>query len=75
MAWCWCKGTERGPHNVSKKNLEKRKMKITTTVILLFFTTYFANGQSIDESFTQKKMKQDFEIFKQISKDANSGLY
>ena len=50
-------------------------MKITTTVILLFFTTYFANGQSIDEPFTQKKMKQDFEIFKQISKDANSGLY
>lgn len=49
-------------------------MKTITTIILIFFISYFANGQSIDEPFTQKKMKQDFEIFKQISKEANSGL-
>ncbi|MCX8472389.1 MAG: hypothetical protein ORN85_01935, partial [Sediminibacterium sp.] len=50
-------------------------MKITTIVILMFFISFYLNGQSIDEQFMQKKMKQDFEIFKQISKEANSGLY
>lgn len=50
-------------------------MKKITTIILIFFISYFANGQSIDDPFSQKKMKQDFEIFKQISKEANSGLY
>ena len=50
-------------------------MKITTAVILMFFISFYSNGQSIDEQFTQKKMKQDFEIFKQISKETNSGLY
>lgn len=41
--------------------------------MLIFSNVVFA--QSIDEPFTQQKMKQDFEIFKQISKEANSGLY
>ncbi|MEC4049649.1 S41 family peptidase [Flavobacterium sp. SUN046] len=50
-------------------------MKITTTIILMFFISFNAEGQSIDEQFTQKKMKRDFEIFKQISKKTNSGLY
>ena len=49
--------------------LENRTMKLTTRV---FFISFIANGQSIDEQFTQKKMKQDFEIFKQISKEVNS---
>lgn len=55
--------------------LENRTMKRTTTVILIFFISFFVNGQSIDEPFTQMEMKQDFEIFKQISKKANSGLF
>ena len=46
-----------------------------TTLFLIFFISFYTFGQSIDEPFTQKKMKQDFEIFKQISKEANSGLY
>jgi hypothetical protein len=50
-------------------------MKITTTIILIFFISFFSNGQSIDEPYTHKKIKRDFEIFKQISKEANSGLY
>lgn len=50
-------------------------MNKITTIILIFFISYFANGQSIYDPFSQKKMKQDFEIFKQISKEANSGLY
>lgn len=49
-------------------------MKIITTIISIFLISYFAIGQTIDEPFSQEKMKQDFEIFKQISKEANSGL-
>lgn len=46
-------------------------------VIIIFINCipFFANGQSIDEPISQKTMKKDFEIFKQISKEANSGLY
>ncbi|MCZ8332526.1 MAG: S41 family peptidase [Flavobacterium sp.] len=50
-------------------------MKKTTTILIILFTSFLANGQSVDNPFSQKKMKQDFEIFKQISKEANSGLY
>jgi hypothetical protein len=32
-------------------------------------------AQSIDQSFSQKKMKKDFEVFKDIRIKANSGLY
>ena len=41
-------------------------------LILIFSNVAFA--QSVDDQISQKKMKQDFEIFKQISKEANSGL-
>lgn len=44
-------------------------------IIFINFIPFFANGQSIDEPISQKTMKKDFEIFKQISKEANSGLY
>jgi len=50
-------------------------MTETITILITLLTSLFANGQSIDDPFSQKKMKQDFEIFKQISKEANSGLY
>ncbi|MVO08374.1 peptidase [Flavobacterium sp. TP390] len=50
-------------------------MKITPTLIVLFFISFFSNSQSIDDPLSQVKMKQDFEIFKQISRSANSGLY
>jgi len=39
----------------------------------LISTTIF--GQSIDDSFSAKKMKKDLEIFKNIRLEANSGLY
>ena len=52
--------------------IENWTMKI---IMRVFFISFIANGQSIDEQFTQKKMKQDFEIFKQISKEVNSLLY
>jgi hypothetical protein len=55
--------------------LENRTMMRITTLFLIFFISLCTFGQSIDDPFTQKKMKQDFEIFKQISKEANSGLY
>ena len=42
-------------------------------LFLIFSNVVFA--QSIDNQISQKKMKKDFEIFKQISKEANSGLY
>jgi hypothetical protein len=50
-------------------------MTKTTTIIFILFISFFANGQSIDEPFSTKKMKKDFEIFKSISLEANSGLY
>ncbi len=42
-------------------------------LFLIFSNIVFA--QSIDDQISQKKMKQDFEIFKSISIQANSGLY
>jgi len=42
-------------------------------LFLIFSNIIFS--QSIDDQISQKKMKKDFEIFKQISKEANSGLY
>lgn len=50
-------------------------MKKITTIIFILFILFFANGQSIDESISEKRMKKDFEIFKTISTEANSGLY
>jgi len=45
------------------------------TTILFIIPSFFVLGQSIDESFSTKKMKKDLEIFKEIRLKANSGLY
>tara|TARA_R110002126_G_scaffold106967_8_gene242197 strand:+ start:3736 stop:5244 length:1509 start_codon:yes stop_codon:yes gene_type:complete len=45
-----------------------------TTLILLLFVSFIANAQSIDAPFSKEKMKKDFEVFKNISITANSGL-
>lgn len=46
------------------------------TLNFLFLTfSFIALGQSLDDSFSQKKMKKDFEVFKDIRHQANSGLY
>ncbi len=47
----------------------------TTTLFLILFISFFANGQSVDEPFSQKKMLNDLKIFKNIAVNANSGLY
>jgi len=43
--------------------------------LLLIFISYCGYGQSIDEPFSQKKMKKDLAVFKEIRQKANSGLY
>jgi hypothetical protein len=43
------------------------------TFFLLSFSLFAQN--SIDDSFSQKKMQKDLELFKNIRKKANSGLY
>lgn len=55
--------------------LENRRMTRITTLFFILFVSFCTFGQSIDAPFIQMKMRQDFEIFKQISKEANSGLY
>ena len=55
--------------------MENRTMHKIISIILILLISFFANGQSIDEPISHKKIRQDFEIFKQISKEANSGLY
>lgn len=51
-------------------------MKNTIYLLLLFSilsgTTY---AQSIDDTFSQKKMQKDLKVFKEIRLKANSGLY
>jgi len=49
-------------------------IKITITLFFIV-STYFAFGQNIDEPFSQKKMKKDLDVFKEIRQKANSGLY
>jgi len=49
-------------------------IKISTT-FLFFISTVFLFGQSIDDSFSRKKMKEDLKVFKRIRLEANSGLY
>jgi hypothetical protein len=50
---------------------------MTKTIIIFLYlissTGIFA--QSIDEAFSQKKMKKDLEVFREIRLKANSGLY
>ncbi len=50
-------------------------MKRNTAIILILLNSFFTYGQSIDEQFSQKKMKSDLEILKKIAISANSGLY
>ena len=45
------------------------------TFLLIIFNIFSGFGQSIDEPFSQKKMKKDLEIFKEIRQKVNSGLY
>ena len=49
-------------------------MTKVTTLVLLLFVSFIANAQSIDAPFSKEKMKKDFEVFKNISITANSGL-
>ena len=49
-------------------------MTRVTTIFLILFISFFANGQSIDEPFSRDKMKKDFKVFKSISTKANSGV-
>ena len=50
-------------------------MKKTISISLFIISALIAFGQTIDESFSQKEMKKDFEVFKEIRLKANSGLY
>ncbi len=42
---------------------------------IILITPIIANSQSLDANFSKKKMKKDFEVFKNIREKANSGLY
>lgn len=50
---------------------------MTKLIITLFLgvASLFVFGQSVDDQFSTKKMKQDLDVFKQIRAQANSGLY
>jgi len=51
-------------------------MKKTTYLSLFFLIiSNIACSQSIDESFSQEKMRKDLEVFKNTRIEANSGLY
>lgn len=49
--------------------------KIIFLSLLFFLLSNYSFAQSIDDTFSKKKMKQDLEIFKSIRLKANSGLY
>lgn len=51
-------------------------MKIST-YLLIFFTlvSNFSFSQSVDDAFSQKNMRKDLSVFKEIREKANSGLY
>ena len=49
--------------------------KATYLSFILIILSNIACSQSIDESFSQKKMRKDLEVFKNIRIEANSGLY
>lgn len=50
-------------------------MKRIIYLLISFLISEVAYGQSIDESFSRKKMAKDLQIFKNIRMEANSGLY
>ncbi|MCG8838975.1 peptidase [Tenacibaculum dicentrarchi] len=49
--------------------------KISYFSLFFFFISNAIFAQSIDNSFSQKKMRKDLEVFKKIRATANSGLY
>lgn len=51
-----------------------KNILFTTFILFLLPFSLFAQN-SIDDSFSQKKMQKDFELFKNIREKANSGLY
>lgn len=49
--------------------------KISYFSLLFFIISYSIFAQSVDDSFSQKKMRNDLEVFKEIRVTTNSGLY
>ena len=49
--------------------------KILYFSLLFFITSNTIFAQSIDDSFSQKKMRKDLAVFKEIREKVNSGLY
>lgn len=49
-------------------------MKLLATIII-FLSMTLSFSQTLDDSFSKRKMKKDLEVFKQIREKGNSGLY
>jgi len=49
--------------------------KIVLSLLSLLLYTTNVSSQSIDDSFSQDKMRKDLQVFKEIRESANSGLY
>ncbi|WP_299252672.1 S41 family peptidase [uncultured Lacinutrix sp.] len=49
--------------------------KVTYLSLFFFIVSNIIYSQSIDDSFSQKRMQKDLEIFKNIRLKANSGIY
>lgn len=49
--------------------------KVIYLSLFFFILANSVFSQSIDDSFSQKKMLKDLEVFKNIRLKANSGLY
>tara|TARA_B110000114_G_scaffold129919_1_gene136100 strand:+ start:839 stop:2350 length:1512 start_codon:yes stop_codon:yes gene_type:complete len=49
--------------------------KVTYLSLFFFIISNVVPSQSIDDSFSQKRMLKDLEVFKEIRVKANSGLY
>ena len=49
--------------------------KVTYLSLFFFIISNIVLSQSIDDSFSQKRMLKDLEVFKEIRVKANSGLY
>lgn len=50
-------------------------MKKFISIFLFIVSSFTAFGQTIDDPFSKKEMKKDFEVFKETRLKANSGLY
>ncbi len=64
-------------NSIAQRNQKIKAYKMIKQVTLLFiiFISFIGFGQSIDDSFSQNKMKKDLAIFKEIRQKGNSGLY